>query len=241
MKGDKVVAVCDRNRTVISPILSAPGNRNESPRLQEALRQLTCMAQAMGLDLRGSIVRVDGGYDCPLNRKTIFNRGMTLNIDNNPRGRTTTKRDRKQIFDDDISEERYYTVERVIAWEHKFKRLLLRFDCVSEDTMDASLPAGKEVDAPRPDFARPRHRDAEQFSPEKSLNPASQRPTLSLFYFSPASPISFYLGTRNQLHNKVKVTMRKSYGFRTFFRITEIALCHRPGKLPEPDLAHRFY
>ena len=39
---------------------------------------------------------------------------------------------------------------------------------------------------------------------------------------------------------KVKVTMRKSYGFRTF-RITELALYHVLGKLPEPQLAHRFY
>jgi len=42
------------------------------------------------------------------------------------------------------------------------------------------------------------------------------------------------------LNNKVKVTMRKSYGFRTF-HITEIALYHSLGKLPEPQLAHRFY
>jgi hypothetical protein len=34
--------------------------------------------------------------------------------------------------------------------------------------------------------------------------------------------------------------MRKAYGFRTF-RITEIALYHALGKLPEPHGAHRFY
>ncbi len=33
--------------------------------------------------------------------------------------------------------------------------------------------------------------------------------------------------------------MRKSYGFRTF-RVTEIALYHALGKLPEPDIAHKF-
>ena len=31
MKGDKVVAFCDRNCNVIAPFVSAPGNRNESP------------------------------------------------------------------------------------------------------------------------------------------------------------------------------------------------------------------
>ena len=50
----------------------------------------------------------------------------------------------------------------------------------------------------------------------------------------------FSSGVVEGLNNKVKVTMRKSYGFRTF-RITELALYHVLGKLPEPELAHRFY
>jgi len=47
-------------------------------------------------------------------------------------------------------------------------------------------------------------------------------------------------GVVEGLNNKVKVTMRKSYGFRTF-RITELALYHVLGKLPEPELTHSFY
>ena len=47
-------------------------------------------------------------------------------------------------------------------------------------------------------------------------------------------------GVVEGLNNKAKLTMRKSYGFRTF-RITEIALYHALGKLPEPDVAHRFF
>jgi transposase len=41
-------------------------------------------------------------------------------------------------------------------------------------------------------------------------------------------------------NNKAEVTMRKSYGFRTF-RVTELALYHTLGKLPEPKLTHRFF
>jgi transposase len=50
----------------------------------------------------------------------------------------------------------------------------------------------------------------------------------------------FSSGVVEGLNNKVKVTMRKSYGFRTF-RITEMALYHSLGKLPEPPLTHRFF
>jgi transposase len=50
----------------------------------------------------------------------------------------------------------------------------------------------------------------------------------------------FSSGGVEGLNNKAKVTMRKSYGFRTF-RITELALYHTLGKLPEPALTHEFY
>ena len=40
--------------------------------------------------------------------------------------------------------------------------------------------------------------------------------------------------------NKAKVTMRKSYGFRTF-RCLELALYHSLGKLPEPESTHEFF
>jgi hypothetical protein len=47
-------------------------------------------------------------------------------------------------------------------------------------------------------------------------------------------------GVVEGLNNKAKVTMRRSYGFRTF-RILELALYHSLGKLPEPELAHEFF
>jgi transposase len=50
----------------------------------------------------------------------------------------------------------------------------------------------------------------------------------------------FSSGVVEGLNNKAKVTMRKSYGFRTF-RITELALYHSLGKLPEPELTHEFF
>ena len=51
---------------------------------------------------------------------------------------------------------------------------------------------------------------------------------------------AFSSGIVEGLNNKAKVTMRKSYGFRTF-HVMEIALYHGLGKLPEPDVAQRFF
>jgi len=65
--------------------------------------------------------------DSRANRKAMFNRGMVPNIPENPRGRSTPKRGRQPFFNPAIYQERFFTIERVFAWEDKFRRLLLRF------------------------------------------------------------------------------------------------------------------
>lgn len=50
----------------------------------------------------------------------------------------------------------------------------------------------------------------------------------------------FSSGVVEGLNNKAKVTMRRSYGFRTF-RILELALYHSLGNLPAPELTHEFF
>ena len=47
-------------------------------------------------------------------------------------------------------------------------------------------------------------------------------------------------GVVEGFNNKVKLTTRKSYGFRTYEGI-EISLYHNLGALPEPEFAHRFW
>jgi transposase len=46
-------------------------------------------------------------------------------------------------------------------------------------------------------------------------------------------------GVVEGLNNKIRVVTRRSYGFRTFDAM-EIALYHTLGRLPEPELSHRF-
>lgn len=132
LKGDKTVAFCDRNCNVLAPLVAAPGNRNESPLLRKALPSLTRIAKKIGLELDNTIFSLDSAYDSRANRKAIFNRGMVPNIPENPRGRKTPKRGRKRYFQRDLYEERFFTIERVFAWEDKFRCLLLRFERISK-------------------------------------------------------------------------------------------------------------
>ena len=66
----------------------------------------------------------------------------------------------------------------------------------------------------------------------RSRRPAAGELVSSLFRVSSA-------GTE-QMAAEAKVTMRRSYGFRTF-RILELALYHSLGKLPEPECTHEFF
>ena len=65
-----------------------------------------------------------------------------------------------------------------------------------------------------------------------------QHRELILNYFRAQKLISS--GVVEGLNNKAKVTMRKSYGFRTY-RVLELALYHSLGKLPEPEATHDFF
>jgi hypothetical protein len=65
-----------------------------------------------------------------------------------------------------------------------------------------------------------------------------QHRELILNYFRAEKLLSS--GVVEGLNNKAKVTMRKSYGFRTF-RTLELALYHSLGKLSEPESTHEFF
>lgn len=131
LTGDKIVAFCDRNCNVIAPFVAAPGNRHESPLFIAGFEHVKAVAKQVGMDLSGTIVSLDGAYDCKRNRTKIQNAGMRHNIRENRRGRKKTKRGRKRAFNAAIFKERFRTIERVFAWEDKFKRLLLRFERIS--------------------------------------------------------------------------------------------------------------
>ena len=120
--------MCDRNCNIIAPFVVAPGNRNETVLLIAELKKLTNIAKAVGIKLLDGIMSFDGVYNSRKNRKAIFNLGMTPNMPENKRNRKKTKRGRKQKYRADIFAERFNTIERVFAWEDKFKRLLLRFE-----------------------------------------------------------------------------------------------------------------
>ncbi len=72
---------------------------------------------------------------------------------------------------------------------------------------------------------------------KKAARTLRSRETLILNWFRAKGRLSS--GVVEGLNNKVKLTMRKSYGFRTGAAI-ELALYHSLGALPEPKHTHSF-
>ena len=139
--GERVIAISDRRGNVISPFITAPANRNETILLKPSLDELSRICKLANIDLLGSIMSLDAGYDSIANRKRIFNRGMIPNIKEVNRKRNSPKRGRKRIYDEKIFEERFHTIEPVFAWEDKFKRLLIRFERISSHHFGLKLIA----------------------------------------------------------------------------------------------------
>jgi hypothetical protein len=96
--------------------------------IRDAFKPLKKIAKIIGLSLDGITMSLDGVYDCKANRKMIFNASMIPNINENKRNRKRSKRGRKRFFNEAIFKERFRTIERIFAWEDKFKRLLIRLE-----------------------------------------------------------------------------------------------------------------
>ncbi len=122
-----MIAIADNHGYVLAPLTTAPVNRSDMVLLPDGLTQLKQVAHEVGLDLTGATLNLDAGFDSKRNRRCIFNAGMKPNIKENPRNRQQPKRGRKRFFDEVVYKLRF-TIERVFAWEDKFKRLLLRFE-----------------------------------------------------------------------------------------------------------------
>jgi hypothetical protein len=109
----------------------APVNATDRLLWPAGLKALKQVAKALGLDRKGASLNLDGGCDSPHKRTWIFHAALLPNIPENPRHRKRPKRGRTRLFNAAIHALRL-RVERTFAGEDKFKRLLLRFECIQQ-------------------------------------------------------------------------------------------------------------
>jgi len=79
------------------------------------------------MDWHGAVLNLDAGFDSKAKRQAVFTAGLKPPSKENPRTRQKPKRGRQRFFAAELYHRRFI-VERIFAWEDKFKRLLLRFE-----------------------------------------------------------------------------------------------------------------
>ena len=114
-----------------APVPVAPVNVADTVLLPEGLNALKRMARLADLNVAGSYVNLDGGFNARHNRKAIFNVGLVPNIKENPRNRNAPKRGWRWLFGASIHSLRL-RVKLTFVWEDKFKRLLPRFEFIQQ-------------------------------------------------------------------------------------------------------------
>jgi len=135
---------------------------------------------------------------------------------------------------DHLGSEQHFRLRDLLRYNLKTVRAYLLKEAFQQ-LWDYNSPtwAGKFLD----DWCRQTMRS--RIEPMKKIaRSLRQHRELILNYFRAQKLLSS--GVVEGLNNKAKVTMRKSYGFRTF-RALELALYHSLGKLPEPECAHDFF
>ncbi len=130
----------DNHGSVLVPLPVAPVKATAMVLWPKGLHALTQGAQEVDLDLRGASGKLDAGLDSRANRPCLGHAGMLPHLKEKPRNRKHTQRGRHRFCNEAIHALRM-RVERTLAWEDTFKRLLLRFDRIQQRPYGMKLMA----------------------------------------------------------------------------------------------------
>ena len=126
-EGKKVIAIVENNDLNAAPLPVAPVNKADTVLLPDGLNALKRIARLTDLEIDDAYLNLDGGFGLGATGKRSSTQELVLNVKENRRNRKAPTHRRKRLFNAAIHSLRL-CVERTLAWEDKFKRLLLRFE-----------------------------------------------------------------------------------------------------------------
>jgi transposase len=117
----------------LGPLTVRPVNQHDTVILPDGLAKLISFTNQIGIDLGGSVLTLDSGFDSQINKKLIMEQKLTPMIYPN---RRNTKDpiviarlfDR---FDKELYKERY-KIERTFGWQDTYRRLAVSYDRLEE-------------------------------------------------------------------------------------------------------------
>lgn len=114
---------------MIAPLVVRPVNEHDTVLFPESIERLTDFAHLISLDLTGSYLTLDSGFDSDLNKWLIRSHDMIPVIKPNRRG---TKDERKlETMYADFNEQVYkqrFAIERTFAWQDTYRKLVTRYE-----------------------------------------------------------------------------------------------------------------
>ena len=118
---------------VVGPLSVKPVNQQDTVILPETLTALVDFTQQIGIDLKGSALTLDAGFDSQVNKEIIKAHDMKPVIYPNRRNAKTPIMIARMFrwFDRGLYRLRY-KVERTFAWQDTFRKLVISYDRLPE-------------------------------------------------------------------------------------------------------------
>ncbi|MEK9175688.1 MAG: transposase [Patescibacteria group bacterium] len=128
-KGLKELTIADNNGFVIAPLVVRPVNEHDTTLFPDSLDGLADFASLISLDLTGSYLTLDSGFDSEYNKWLIQSHGLAPVIKPNRRGTKDEKKINRMYenFNEKIYKERF-TIERTFAWQDTYRKLVIRYE-----------------------------------------------------------------------------------------------------------------
>ena len=127
------MTIIDNQGFVIGPITVKPVNEHDTTILPDVFANLITFSSRIGMDLSGSALTLDAGFDSKANHKLIKEHGLLPVIYPNRRNAKEPIAIARKFrwFNKEIYRDRY-KVERTFGWQDTYRRLVLSYDKLKE-------------------------------------------------------------------------------------------------------------
>ena len=127
------MTITDNKGFIIGPITLKPVNQHDTTILPEALTDFISFSNHIGMELEGSALTLDSGFDSKMNHKIIKEQGLIPVIHPNKRNTKEPIAIARKFrwFRKDIYKDRY-KVERTFGWQDTYRKLALSYDILKE-------------------------------------------------------------------------------------------------------------
>ena len=127
------MTLTDNHGFIIAPIPLKPVNQHETTILPEAFTDVVAFSKRIGMELKGSALTLDSGFDAKANHKMIREHGLIPVIHPNRRNAKEPIVIARMFrwFNKEIYKERY-KVERTFGWQDTYRKIALSYDKLKE-------------------------------------------------------------------------------------------------------------